>query len=76
VAFDVYVVDAEDRPVGNVRVTLEFAPIAGHSASEYTDEQGHVEFDGYDDGEIVVYVNGTTYGSYEYVDGEGITIQY
>ena len=74
-AFDVHVVNDDGDGVSGVRVVLEFTSILrGMSNAEYTDEDGHAEFDGYDDGEIVDYLDGSSYGEYRYEDGESITI--
>ena len=73
--FDVHVVDEDQRPLKSVRVVLEFVGIfRGVTAEEYTDSEGHAEFDGYDEGTVEVFVDGSNYGTYHYIDGESITI--
>ena len=74
-AFDVHAVNDEGDGVQGVRVVLGFTSILrGMTAEEYTDSDGHAEFDGYDEGEIEVFVGGSSYGTYRYEDGGGITI--
>jgi hypothetical protein len=35
------------------------------SGEQYTDNDGYAEFDGCDDGEVTVYLNGTDSGTYQ-----------
>lgn len=73
--FDVHVVDEQGNGVDGARVVLNFKTSArGMTDAEHTDAAGHVEFDGYDDGEIELFVDGANCGTYDYRDGEGITI--
>jgi hypothetical protein len=74
-AFDVHVVDQVGKGVDGARVVLGFkTSVRGRTGPEYTGSDGHAEFDGYDDGEVEVFVDGADYGTYDYKDGEGITI--
>jgi len=74
-AFDVHVVDDEGEGVSGAHVSLSFTSLLrGVTGERSTDSDGHAEFDGYEDGEIEVFVNGTGYGTYRYSNGEGITI--
>ena len=73
--FDVHVVNDEGDGIEGVRVVLGFTSILrGMTSTEYTDSYGHVEFDGYEDGSVEVYVEGSSYGTYQYEDGGSITI--
>lgn len=73
--FDVHVVDAEQEGMSGIRVVLDFTGILrGITAKEYTDAYGHAEFDNYDEGEVEVFVDGSSYGNYFYEDGGSITI--
>lgn len=65
-----------EKPVVGARVVLEFTdPTRGMSNPEYTtDSDGCAEFDGYDNGNINVYVDGNNEGNYEYRDGDEISI--
>ena len=73
--FSVRVVDDDQKGVSGIRVTLEFTDVLrGMSSEVYTDDDGYAEFDGYDDGEGVVYVDGSSAGTYQYEDGGSVTI--
>ena len=73
--FSVRVVDDDQKGVSGIRVTLEFTDVLrGMSSEVYTDDDGYAEFDGYDDGEVVVYVDGSSAGTYQYEDGGSVTI--
>jgi len=73
--FDVHVVNEEQEGLSGRRVVLSFTSILrGMTAEEYTDDDGHAEFDGYEEGEVEVFVDGTSCGTYKYEDGGGITI--
>ena len=73
--FSVRVVDDDQKGVSGIRVTLEFTDVTrGMSDEVYTDNDGYAEFDGYDDGEVVVYVDGSNAGAYRYENGGSITI--
>lgn len=73
-AFDVYVVNDDGDGVSRARVAISFTGLLRGMTTEYTDSDGHATFDGYDDGEIEVFVDGRSYGTYHYTDGDGITI--
>ncbi len=73
--FDVRVVNAKGRGIQGVRVVLEFTSrLRGMTAAEYTDSDGYAEFDRYDEGEVKVYIDKSSYGTYRYEDGGSITI--
>jgi hypothetical protein len=73
--FDVRVVDESGDGVDGARVTLGFkTSVRGMTTPEYTGSDGHAEFEGYDDGEVKVFVDGADCGTYDYKDGESITI--
>ena len=73
--FSVRVVDDDQKGVSGIRVRLEFTDfVRGMSNEEYTDSDGYAEFDGYEDGEVVVYVDGGNAGTYQYEDGGSITV--
>lgn len=74
-SFTVQVVDDEQSGVGSARVALSFtSPIRGMTAEEYTDSDGYAYFDGYEEGEVQVFVDGASCGDYSYRDGDIITI--
>ena len=74
-SFEVRVVDDDQEGLKGVRVKLEFLSLTrGMSAAEYTDSDGSAYFDGYDEGDIEVYIDGSSYGKYYYEDGGSITI--
>ena len=74
-AFEVQVVNEDDQGVEGVRVVLSFGGATrGQTEPEFTDSEGFAVFDGYDDGAVTVYLNGSDYGRYHYEDGEAITI--
>ena len=57
------------------KVKLGFTSlIRGMTAEEYTDEDGCVDFDGYEDGEVTVYVRGNDLGTYRSEEGETIIV--
>lgn len=73
--FDVHVVNDDQEGMSGVRVKLVFTGLLrGFTGEEYTDSDGHAEFSGYDEGEVDVYIDGSSYGSYDYRDGDSITI--
>lgn len=73
--FDVHVVNDDGDGIEGVRVVLGFTDILrGMTSTEYTDSDGHAEFDGYDEGEVEVFVDGSSCGTYQYEDGGGITV--
>ena len=75
--FTIRVVDDEDEGIGGVRVKVSFlGHVKGKSMiEEKTDSDGYADFDGDDEGEIEVFLNGTSYGTYEYAEGDEITIE-
>lgn len=75
--FTIRVVDDEDEGIGGVRVKVSFLDRQkGKSMAEQkTDSDGYADFDGDDEGEIDVFLNGTSYGTYEYAEGDEITIE-
>ena len=74
-SFEVRVVNDKQKGVSGVRVRLEFtSPTRGMSAEEYTDSDGSANFDDYEEGEIRVYIDSSNYGTYDYRDGECITV--
>jgi hypothetical protein len=74
-SFTVRVVNDDQEGVSGVRVRLEFTSVLrGMSTEEHTDGDGYANFDGYDEGEIQVYLDGSSYGNYQYSDGEEITV--
>ena len=73
-SFEVRVLD-DQKGLKGVRVRLEFvSSTRGMSASEYTDSDGSANFNDYDEGDIEVYIDGSSYGGYHYEDGGSITI--
>ena len=74
-AFEVHVVNDEQEGIRGCRVRLEFKGLTrGMSDDETTDSDGCAYFDDYEDGEIIVYIDGSSYGSYDYRGGDSITI--
>jgi len=74
-SFTVRVADSDQKAASGVRVRLEFTSVLrGMSTEEYTDSDGCANFDGYDEGEIQVYLDGKSYGNYQYSDGDEITL--
>ena len=74
-SFEIRIVDHDDKGVQGARVVLSFTdPTRGQADSEHTDSDGCAEFDGFADGEVKVFVDGNEYGTYEYRDGESVTI--
>lgn len=73
--FSIRVVNDEQEGVNGMRVTLGFSGLTrGMSTEVYTDSDGLAEFSGYDEGDVEVYVDGSSYGTYQYDDGASITI--
>ncbi len=73
--FIVRVVDDEDEAIEGVRVVLSFTEATrGQTDPERTDEEGRVEFEGYEDGEVKVFLDGEECAICDYVDGDEITI--
>jgi hypothetical protein len=74
-SFEVRVVNDDQKGISGVRVRLEFIPLdRGMSGEEYTDADGSAYFSGYDEGGVNVYVDGANYGSYDYREGDCVTI--
>ncbi|NIM19743.1 MAG: hypothetical protein GTO51_05770 [Candidatus Latescibacteria bacterium] len=74
-SFDVHVIYDDQEGISDVRVVLSFTSVLrGMTAEEYTDSSGHAWFDGYEEGEIEVFIDGASYGTYHYSDGGSITI--
>lgn len=74
-SFEVRVVNDDQKGLKGVRVRLSFKGLTrGMSSEEYTDSDGSAYFDGYEKGDITVYIDGRDYGSYYYVDGGSITV--
>ncbi len=73
--FSVRVINGKRQGVSGVRVKLEFKGVTrGMSMGEYTDSQGYAKFSGYDPGDVLVYVDGASCGTYPYRDGGSINI--
>ena len=72
-SFQVRVRSTEESVYG-CGVSLAFGSFGGVTERLLTDENGNVEFDGYDNGEITVYVDGKDYGRFYYEDGGNITV--
>lgn len=73
--FDVRVVNNKGEGKKGVRVVLGFNSILrGMTSDVYTDSDGHARFNGYDDGEVTAYLNGSDYGTFYYRNGGSITI--
>lgn len=61
--------------MSHVRVVLSFTdPLRGQTDTEHTDGDGYAEFDGYDDGEVKVFLDGSDRGTCDYANGNSITI--
>jgi hypothetical protein len=74
-SFEVRVVNDDQKGIRGCRVRLEFEGLTrGISSDEQTDSDGCASFDGYDEGEVIVYVDGRNLGTYTYRDGGSITI--
>jgi hypothetical protein len=74
-SFEVRVVNDDQKGIRGVRVRLEFTSLTrGLSAAETTDSDGSAYFDGYEEGSIRVYIDGSNCGEYYYRDGDSITI--
>ncbi len=74
-SFTVRVVNDEDEPVEGAVARISFTiPLRGISPEERTDDDGLSEFGDYDNGEITVYVDGRSVGSFYYEDVEEITV--
>ena len=74
-AFEIRVVDRDQKGIRGARVRLEFMSLArGMSATETTDSDGLAYFESYDEGKIRVYIDGSNRGEYYYRYGDSITI--
>lgn len=74
-SFTVRVVNDDGDGIGEARVTLSFTrSIRGMTAAEYTGDDGCAIFDGYDDGEVEIFVDGSSCGTHDYSDGGDVTI--
>ena len=74
-SFTVRVVNDDNDSVREARVTLNFMnSIRGVTAAEYTAEDGCAVFDGYDDGEVEIFVDGSSCGTHDYSDGGEVMI--
>ena len=74
-AFTITIVDDSGRGIEGLRVVLRFVePMRGDPPTEDTDEHGHAEFEGYNEGEVQVFVDGIDCGVHNYDDGEVVTI--
>ena len=74
-SFEVRVVNDDGEGVPGVRVVLSFTDVMrGQTDAESTDSEGCAQFDGYDDGEVKVFLDGDGYGVFSYRDGDSITV--
>lgn len=74
-AFTIIAVDEDGRGIEGLRVSLRFVePTRGDAPTGDTDEDGRAEFEGFDEGEVQVFVDGVDCGVFEYDDGEIVTI--
>ena len=77
---DVYVVDENERPHENLKVTIHrLEVLGGQYFVSHTDDDGHAQFsdDDLDAGPAMIYVDDErhTYGPYDLSDGSGYTFQ-
>lgn len=75
---DVYVLDSDGDPVSGAEVEVLIEGIwKGGSLTEYTDSDGHAEFEtaaDYEDSrELTIYVRGQSFGPY-YISGGAYTV--
>ncbi len=75
--FDVYVVDEDDNPIEGKRVRVTFTSLLRGWLEEFTDDEGHAEFDyeNVEPGEAWITVSDESHGPYYIEDGSGFTIQ-
>ena len=79
-SFDVYVLDENDEPVASELVKVHLShPLHFGSGflEEFTDGEGHAEFDVDDDNipdKVEIFVRGDSQGEYEFSDGAGFTV--
>ena len=76
---DVYVLDSDGDPVAGTLVEIDIAGIwKGGTLEEYTDDEGHAEFDTAADyepsRELHIKVRGERFGPYE-IEGGAYTVQ-
>ena len=74
--FDVHVIDDDGDAVEGTLVRVSFPGIInGGWLEEFTDEEGHAEFDSANDhDEVSIRVRGEWYGPFEVSEGAGFTI--
>ena len=74
--FTVRILNSKGDPLGGIRVRLSFHGLTrGITDPEYTtDSSGEAEFDGYDNGDVTVYVDGKDCGTEYYRDGDSVDI--
>jgi hypothetical protein len=75
----VYVLDSEGDPVEGTEVRIDIEGIwKGGTLEEYTDDDGHAEFETADDYEpsrkLMIYVRDESFGPYE-IEGGAYTVQ-
>lgn len=75
---DVYVLDRDGDPVEGTEVTIDIAGIwKGGTLEEYTDSEGHAEFETAENYEpsrgLTIYVRGQSFGPYE-ISGGAYTV--
>ena len=74
-SFSVRVINVNQKPIEGIRVMLEFATlIRAKRRNEFTNSEGYAYFNGYEDGEVLIFIMGTIYGKYHYLNGESITV--
>jgi len=74
-SFKVRVVNEDDKAIENARVRLEFTGLTrGMSGEQHTDADGIAHFDGYEEGPINIYLNGSNYGGSYYENGEQVSV--
>jgi len=78
-SLDVHVLDSDDRPVKGVKVKILIEGFwKGGSLEEFTDGDGHAEFEtaaDYEDGrELTIHVRGQSFGPFS-ISGGAYTVQ-
>ena len=74
--FRIRVVDEDLQSVGNVLVKLEFCSVWPDMAGiGWTDKTGFAEFEGFENGDVLIFVNGCCRGTYCYRDGFRLIIR-
>ncbi len=74
-AFTVRVVNTGGDPVVDIRVVLSFkGPSRGLTAAEYTGADGRAEFDGHEEVDVIVFVDGRDCGTFPYREGGAVTV--